>query len=382
MSSSASEPSFTLEILEIFVPLEWAYTANLAKPGAESFDFNSSTSQFLHADQLIDLGRQCDAADNDSTIKQYTLKSLDGQVQKLPLPSLNTSQGRPGTWPLAYRIAYRNVFQLCLDLKSPFYQGPRIRSAVYIAAEGQRPVVSEPSPDSLGPQLTEWNKQWHTSQIKKTITEFLETNVSRMRRVNKVIGLGLGRLCTENSGDPDGEVSYFQHLTTQHIAQVLARVQNNTDIASYVQDPGYTTTSKALTARHFPEFAIIDDPAAFCLMDKHTIVVQCNMPFGASEVSLAIAGDDGLAGIICPPITQDHQTALVGRQLVKNEQWRDKDMWYGLRWLCSTKKWEWREWCAEQMLSGAEPWFGWDDEGNSGSVFYVRVYDTGEEKGE
>tara|TARA_R110002003_G_scaffold109_5_gene9164 strand:+ start:32067 stop:33137 length:1071 start_codon:yes stop_codon:yes gene_type:complete len=352
-------------------------TFNKAEPGSESFDFTLSTSQFLHANQLLDLGRQCDAANNDDTMKEYTIVALHGQARTFTLPSLDPSAGK---YRLVYRIAYRNVFQLCLDLNSKYLQGPKIRSAICIAAERQMPDEPPTLLEKLEPFLVTWDQQWRVSQLKKTITEFLEENAAGMRRVDKVIGIGLGRPGTHSLELKNGiltrdgdEHSYFQHLAMNHIVETLRRVQDNAAIKTYVQEPAYSLASKAILHRSFPDIVTLDDPKAFCEIDRHTIVVQCHMPFDAAEIALAMAGDDGLAGLICAPIAENHQATVAGTQISDHKDRSNRDIWYQLQRLCSTRKWQWKEQCAVQQLPGEDGWFGGKVGDDPGSAFYVRM---------
>jgi hypothetical protein len=117
------------------------------------------------------------------------------------------------------------------------------------------------------------------------------------------------------------------------------------------------TASKALLHRYFPDIVTLDDPKAFCVVDRHTIVVQCHMPFDAAEIALAMAGDDGLAGLICAPIAENHQAALAGMQISDHDDWDDLAISYQLQRLCSTRKWQWKEQCAVQKLPGEGNWF-------------------------
>jgi hypothetical protein len=78
-----------------------------------------------------------------------------------------------------------------------------------------------------------------------------------------------------------------------HIVEVLGKVQNNTDIKVFAQDPSYDQSSRDLFYKYEPwnKIQIVDDPEGFCIIiDNHTIVLTFSMHFLAHEIAISITG--------------------------------------------------------------------------------------------
>ncbi|KAF2825786.1 hypothetical protein CC86DRAFT_407045 [Ophiobolus disseminans] len=192
-----------------------------------------------------------------------------------------------------------------------------------------------------------------------------------MKRINKVVGIGLGRPGSgslhsiEDSEEytDSGETSYLQHHTLLHIAEEISRVQDNPDIEVQVQDPQYDDTTKAVLDSNFPKFQVVQDPEAFYVMDNHTLVLLFCMPFDVAEVALSIAGQNGHAGMMCVSDKAHHQAILVGKRANLHTQYQQLHM------LKSTKKWEWKEGCKMQEISDEDGWYG----GEGVAQFYAQL---------
>ncbi|KAF2825784.1 hypothetical protein CC86DRAFT_407043 [Ophiobolus disseminans] len=261
-------------------------------------------------------------------------------------------------------INYRNEFELSLDSDSGFWahmSGPETRTATYI---GSSPVYpSEPLSilEDLDPHLSRWRNTFNKSPSTKVITDFIEDHAKSIRQINNVIGLGLGRpgSSTYMKHYSEGEAAmdkiefaYFQHMTILHIAEVTIRVQGHA-VRVRAQDPIYSTFSKHSIMQNLPGIEVIEDPEAFLMLDSNTFLFHCHMPFDASAIALSLAGDDGLAGLMCAPLrsTSDEAT-LTGKTLVPGTN----PML--IRKLLSNSTWDWSLGCVKKTIKPDHKWYG------------------------
>jgi len=255
-----------------------------------------------------------------------------------------------------YAIGYRNLFHMSTNFRIPKrqwrsqWEGPMTRHRVFIRASTVANVVPKWHLDKLQPLMKRWDKQWHKSKAKAEITQHLEACSGKIRRVNKVIGIGLGQLewydpsIYGKGADGFGAGPYIQHLALKHVAQEISRLQG-IDVKIIVQDPRYDNVTNTVLRRNFPKIAIVEDPEAFYEMDNHTLLLYFHMPFDVGAVALAVAGEGGLAGMMCVPINADHESLLRGKAL-------NAPMSYcnAIR-LHFSAKWEWARRCAVQKIT-------------------------------
>jgi hypothetical protein len=158
------------------------------------------------------------------------------------------------------------------------------------------------------------------------------------------------------------ESSFFQHLIVSHIVDTFSRVQGS-HVNVLVQDPAYSTFSKALITLHFPRMQVVEDPEAFLAMDKHTFLFHCHMPFDAGAIALSVAGDEGLAGMMCAQIMRGHELELAGAEVNAGTNPAH------FRGLVSISKVEWAKKCVELDVDAEGRWLG---EGQD-VLFYLRM---------
>ena len=255
---------------------------------------------------------------NAGQMKNYTVMEFDGTFHETKVPRLENSESY-------HSFGYRNIFEVSIKDNNRMWREPKVRSAAYLNTSTIHPDDSLSKLEQLRSHVPRWNEEWNNSQAKEPTTKCLEEHGKSMRQIRKVIGIGLGKLGAVDLDLPlDGdnasykhESAYFQHLTLLHIANVLGEVQDNVPTKLFVQDPLYNNVSKLLLEEMSPDLEILSDPDAFLEMDSHTFLFHCHLPFDAVEIALAAAGEDGLAGMMCAPISdEDHQVALTGAKLV------------------------------------------------------------------
>jgi len=344
-------------------------SSSAAKETNRRFDFKPLKRPLITRAELEDLAKVRDQA-NAKVLDVYTVADLDGNRHRIYPSPLSAGQ--------RFNIVYRSYLELSLlDVEDKLWQGSKVRC---VACLHRAPPTTQKEECSgfkkLEQFFTRWTNQWNESDAKRGITSFLETHGKTMRRVNKVIGIGLGppaeKLIDHLKSHPeakmwsDGEVSdginteessFFQHLTLIHIADTLRRVQGNPKVRAYVQDPLYDNNSARIFKTHLPGLNILEDPAAFCEMDRHTIGFFCHLSFDAGEIAIALAAPDGLAGMLSAPIDKDHEETLLGGQL---DSLLDSDPPnITLNRLNSRIKTAWREGCDVHQIQAHKKWYGY-----------------------
>lgn len=233
---------------------------------------------------------------------------------------------------------------------------------MYIREALLDPPIPASEIDRIEANTARWDSTWNASPEKESITTFLTTHGDKMKKVNKVIGLGLGRPGAQVFKIPSDEAkldrfeqSYFQ----LHIATVLKEVQKTPALDVFVQDPAYTDLCRSvltnMTKKHGQglTFEELEDPEGFFKMDDQTVVFHCFVGFDAGEISLACADAD-LAGLFGGRIEENHQEMLRGKVRYEGG---NKNL---LMWLTSDMKHEWRQGCEGLELVPREgmPWYG------------------------
>jgi len=353
-------------------------SSSAAKETNQRFDFKPLKRPLITRAELEDLAKVRDQA-NAKVIDVYTVADLDGNRHRIHLGSLFSNR--------RYVIGYRSYLELCLlDFEDSLWTGSQVRCVACITSSP--PLIKDdeyPEFEKLKPFLERWTGQWDNSAAKGGITSFLETHGKTMRQVDKVIGIGLGppaeklidhlRVHPEATMRSDGEVtdginteesSFFQHLTLIHIADTLRRVQGNPDVKAYVQDPLYGKDSAKIFKEYLSGLDILDDPAAFCEMDRHTIGFFCHLSFDAGEIAIALAAPDGLAGMLCTPIKENHEEALLSGRL--DSLLDSKEPKITLNRLNSRIKTEWSKGCEVHPIAAHKKWYGYKE----GVDFYIK----------
>jgi len=333
--------------------------------GAKSFDFTLTNDFHNIVDQIQHVKNQRDAAvdSRPGGLKDFTLMDFNGELRADKLPPLLNSQSY-------YVLAYRNIFESSVLESTRMWRKKTVRCAVYLTTATLPKDETLDKLATLRSHVPRWHKEWEASKTKETITKFLAEHGKSMRQVHKVIGMGLGKFgsnSTEHGVEASyiHESAYFQHWTLLHIAEALGKIQGR-KIDVFVQDPAYNNICKDLLNDLSTNIRVLEDPEGFLEMGSETFLFHCHMPFDATEIALAVAGEKGLAGLMCAPIAdEDHQVKFTGAKLGSDTKPQE------LARLTSTRKYEWMKKCEPQRINPEHKWFG---VGQS-SAIYVRTQD-------
>jgi hypothetical protein len=158
-------------------------------PEEADFQFHLIKRPIDTVEQLRDLAKQRDTI-NAGEATEYTATATTGDTITLP------RYAQKGTEK--HYLWSRNTFDVAISLNRPeskhFPSPTALRSSVLLAS-AEFPVLD--APDGLKLEEIEkhkdrWDSLWEQSQHKKNITAFLEKYGADMRRVDKVVGIGLG----------------------------------------------------------------------------------------------------------------------------------------------------------------------------------------------
>ena len=220
---------------------------NEKQHGLGVFDFRPEDTPDNTGDQLEHIIQVRNSAKKAENISEYTVIGPGGNNCTTRIKSKHTGHH--------YVVGYRNTFARSANRmngengkgENKLFEGPSDTSTFYLKT-GEIPRDNSLwSLEQLASRKATWDAEWADSESKSSITAFLVKHGRSIRRIDKVIGIGLGRPGTRSlettstaSREPAEQTSYFQHLTILHVAEDIGKIQGH-KVKIIVQDPSYTT---------------------------------------------------------------------------------------------------------------------------------------------
>ncbi|KAF2636534.1 hypothetical protein P280DRAFT_153322 [Massarina eburnea CBS 473.64] len=171
---------------------------------------------------------------------------------------------------------------------------------------------------TLEAETTKWEGEWTRSPFRHRLTTFLEAHAPSMRKVTKIMCIGLG--CFSQGTAPygrDPKRPYTQYLAALTVHTILKK--HGHDPVIYAQDPDYCGAGIALLESRWG-IRVLEDPDGIQTIDNNTFVVAVANDIPIKQIAVQYTweadGKEGVgpAGMLTERIVNDGTTGWRGKE--------------------------------------------------------------------